>query len=141
HVRARQTVIASGAIERPLVFGNNDRPGVMLAAAVSTYINRYAVAPGRRAVVFANNDGGYRTALDLQRAGVKVAAVLDARTNPDSAWREAASAAGLEVRCGHVATDVRGGKRVQAVCTAAVADNGRRFAGEGKTIKCDLVAM
>src|SRR5699024_10638425 len=78
---------------------------------------------------------------DLQRAGVKVAAVLEARTNPDSAWREAASAAGIEVRCGHVVTDVRGGSRVRAVRTAAVADNGCRFAGEGKTMKCDLVAV
>lgn len=140
-VRARQTVIATGAIERSLVFGNNDRPGVMLASAVSTYINRYGVAPGRRAVVFANNDNGYRTALDLQRAGVNVAAVLDARTNPNSAWREAAGKAGVEVRCGHVVTDVRGGRHVQAVRTAAVSEDARRISSDGASIKCDLIAM
>ena len=55
---AKQAVLAAGAIERPLVFGDNDRPGVMLAGAVRTYVNRFAVVPGRQAVVFTNNDDG-----------------------------------------------------------------------------------
>ena len=71
-VRARQAVLAQGACERPLVFCNNDRPGVMLASAVSSYINRYAVCPGKRAVVFTNNDAAYGTALDLHSAGASV---------------------------------------------------------------------
>ena len=62
-VRARRVVIATGAHERPLVFGNNDLPGIMLASAVSTYVRRYAVLPGRKAVVFTNNDAGYDAAL------------------------------------------------------------------------------
>ena len=61
-IRAGRVVLATGSIERPLVFPNNDRPGVMLASAVSTYVNRYGVAPGSRAVVFTNNDSAYRTA-------------------------------------------------------------------------------
>ena len=60
-VRAKRVVIAAGAFERPLVFHNNDRPGVMLASAVSAYVNRYAVAPGSRVVLFANNDSAYQT--------------------------------------------------------------------------------
>src|SRR5699024_3158676 len=64
-IRAVQVVHATGSLERPLVFANNDRPGVMIASAVSTYVNRYGVAPGRRAVVFTNNDSAYQTALDL----------------------------------------------------------------------------
>ena len=69
-ILAKRCVLAAGAIERPLVFGDNDRPGVMLAGAVRTYLNRYAVAPGRRAVVFANNDETARTVADLARAGI-----------------------------------------------------------------------
>ena len=65
---AKRAVLAAGAIERPIVFGGNDRPGVMLAGAVRTYLNRYGVAPGRRAVVFTNNDDGWRTA-ERSRAG------------------------------------------------------------------------
>ncbi len=68
-VRAKQVVLATGAIERPLVFAHNDRPGVMLAGAVRHYVNRYGVAPGRNVVVFTNNDDAYRTALDLADAG------------------------------------------------------------------------
>ena len=65
-------VLAAGSIERPLVFGNNDLPGVMLAGAVRTYVNRYAVLPGRRAVVFTDNDDGWTTAADLVAAGGQV---------------------------------------------------------------------
>ena len=79
HIRAGQVVLATGAHERPLVFAGNDTPGVLLAGAVRTYLNRYAVAPGRRAVVATTNDSAYDTVEDLVSAGVEVVAVLDAR--------------------------------------------------------------
>src|SRR5215510_10213117 len=63
-----------------------DRPGVMLAGAVRTYVNRYAVAPGRRAVVFTTNDSGYEAAIDLADAGIDVAAVVDPRTDAAAQW-------------------------------------------------------
>ena len=77
-VRAKRVILATGAHERPIVFGNNDLPGVMLASAVSTYLHRYAVLPGRNAVVFTNNDDGYQCALDLKAAGAQVT-VIDPR--------------------------------------------------------------
>ncbi len=140
-VRARQVVLATGAIERPLVFGDNDRPGVMLASAVSTYINRYAVAPGRRAIVFANNDGGYRTAMHLKRAGVQVAAVVDSRPAADSAWREEVASAGFRILDNHVVTAARGGNRVRGVEIAPLSGDGRRLAGAIERIACDLIAV
>jgi len=76
---AKRAVLATGAIERPIVFAGNDRPGVMMASAVSTYINRFAALPGQRAVVFTSSDSGWMTALDLQAAGAEVAAVVDPR--------------------------------------------------------------
>jgi len=83
---AKRAILASGAIERPIVFGGNDRPGVMTASGVSTYINRYAAAPGARAVVFAPSDSGWATATDLLAAGVEVRAVIDPRhTEPAAA--------------------------------------------------------
>ncbi|OWU84424.1 sarcosine oxidase subunit alpha [Oceanicola sp. 22II-s10i] len=78
-IAAKRAVLAAGAIERPVAFGRNDRPGVMLASAVRTYVNRYGVAPGRRVAVFGNNDDAHRTAADLLAAGVHVAALIDAR--------------------------------------------------------------
>lgn len=82
-VRAGQVLLATGAIERPLAFGGNDRPGVMLSQAVRAYVRRFGVAPGRRAVIATSNDDGYRTAFALADAGVEIAAVLDGRTDAD----------------------------------------------------------
>ncbi len=76
---AREAVLATGAIERGLVFGGNDTPGVMLAGAVRAYLNRYAVAPGRRVVLVTSGDEGWRTVADCARLGVTVAAVVDRR--------------------------------------------------------------
>ena len=73
-------VLAAGAMERPIVFGGNDRPGVMMASAVRTYLNRFAVAPGRRVAMFTSSDDGWKTASDLAAAGVAVEAMIDARS-------------------------------------------------------------
>ncbi|MEB0151101.1 hypothetical protein QN398_26795, partial [Pseudomonas sp. CCC2.2] len=68
-VRAKRVVLATGACERPLVYGNNDVPGNMLAGAVSTYVRRYGVAPGKKLLLSTNNDHAYRVALDWLDAG------------------------------------------------------------------------
>ena len=79
-IRAQQVIIAAGAIERPQVFVDNDRPGIMLASAAATYAHRYAVKPGRRAVILTNNDSAYESAILLSEAGVDIAAILDTRS-------------------------------------------------------------
>jgi sarcosine oxidase subunit alpha len=140
-VRAKQVVLATGAIERPLVFANNDRPGVMLASAVSTYLNRYGVKTGSRAVVFANNDSAYETALDLAAAGLAVAAVVDARRAPRGARVERVRAAGIEVIANAVVVDVEGRKRVSAVEVMALDGEGSGVTGPATFIPCDLLAM
>ncbi len=78
-VRPRHLLLATGAIEQGLIFPNNDRPGIMLAGSVRHYLNRYAVVPGRQAVVATNNDSAYQTVIDLHRLGIPVAAVVDSR--------------------------------------------------------------
>jgi sarcosine oxidase subunit alpha len=75
----RRAILASGALERPVAFQNNDRPGIMMAGALRSYLNRYGVAPGRAVAVFGNNDSAHATARDLQAAGVHVSALIDAR--------------------------------------------------------------
>ncbi|MDP4032073.1 MAG: sarcosine oxidase subunit alpha family protein [Pseudorhodobacter sp.] len=82
---AGQAILASGALERTIAFANNDRPGIMTAGAVRSYLNRYGVAPGQRVTVFANNDDARRTARDLIAAGVNVAAILDSRADAQAA--------------------------------------------------------
>ena len=79
---AKRSVLCAGATERPIAFGNNDRPGVMLAGAVRSYMNRYGVAAGMKVAVFTNNDDGWRTASDLLRHDVEITAVIDTRAGP-----------------------------------------------------------
>lgn len=78
-IYSKRAVLAAGATERPIAFGNNDRPGVMLAGAVRDYANRYGVTPGQKVAVFTNNDDGWRTAVDLAAKGVEITAVIDTR--------------------------------------------------------------
>ncbi len=138
-VRAKQVVLATGAIERPLVFCNNDRLGVMLASGVSEYIRRYAVLPGSRAVVFTNNDTAYRTAFDLLDAGAQVEAIVDSRP----AGRRSAEARerGLQVMNRHAVVDVRGAKRIRGVRLMALSADARSVSGRGPTLACNLLAV
>src|SRR5690606_37657712 len=99
-IRAKQVVLATGAIERPLVFAENDRPGVMLADAVRTYVNRYGVRPGNRAVVFTNNDSAYRAALDAADGGIAISAIVDARPQPEGPLVRGARERGIEILAG-----------------------------------------
>ncbi|EDP66180.1 sarcosine oxidase alpha subunit [alpha proteobacterium BAL199] len=139
HIRPQRVIVAAGAIERPLVFGGNDRPGVMLAGAVRTYLNRFAVTPGKRAVVVANNDDGYRTAFDLAAAGIDVMQILDTRSASHGAWRERALAAGFDVAEGSAVTNAYG--RMGLVgCDIARLDGRGGTVGDSRFVPCDLIA-
>lgn len=138
-VRAKQAVFATGAIERPLVFPDNDRPGVMLASAARTFVNRYGVLPGTRAVLFTADDSGYAAALDLAAAGVAIAAVADMRENADGPGLQAAKAKGLNVKTASVLTGVSGRLRVSGAALGAIEPNG--LVAPGQTVACDLVLM
>ena len=136
-VRARRIVTATGAIERPLAFAGNDRPGVMLAGAVRDYLDLWGVACGDRTVLATNNDDGYRTALALKAAGLEVPAVLDARDAPSGPLVEAARAAGIEIRAGMGVMRALGRMKVSGVEIGRVDGDGR---AEDR-IECDCVAM
>ncbi len=140
-VRARQVVLATGAAERPLIFANNDRPGIMLASAVSTYANRYAVKPGGRAVIFTNNDSAYQTALDLKAAEVEVVAVVDARASSASEIANTVRSAGIEVINASVVVDTAGRKRLRSVQVMRLSADGGSVSGNPRSIGCDLLAL
>ena len=96
-VRAKEVVLATGAIERPLVFPGNDRPGIMLAAAAQTYAQRFAVMPGTRAAVVTRHDSAYDAALALRTAGVKVTIIADLRERAEGELPATARATGIRV--------------------------------------------
>ncbi len=140
-VRAGRVILAQGGFERPLAFCNNDRPGIMLASAVSTYIHRYAVLPGRRAVIFTNNDSAYQTAIDLAHAGAAVAAIVDSRPQGAAALAEQVRALGIPVLPGRVVSDVIGRRRVLGVKIAEWRGQSWENITSTASFACDLLAV
>ena len=112
---ARRTVVATGAIERPIVFGSNDRPGIMLASAVRSYVNRYGVAPGKAATLFTACDDGWRTAFDLARVGVKIEAIIDARSNISPTLVATSQTIGAKLLKGARVIDTRGARGLSSI--------------------------
>ena len=135
-VRAKQIVLATGAIERPLVFPGNDRPGIMLAGAARCYLQRYGVHTGTRAVLATSADAAYDAAIDLANAGVTIAAIADTRHAPPSRLAARARDAGIDVRPGAVVANTAGRLRVSSA-TLAPRDGG----GRGPRVACDLLLM
>ena len=132
-VRARRVILATGAIERPLLFEGNDRPGVMLSSAVRTYVRRFAVLPGRRCIIAACNDDAYLTALAIAEAGGDVVAVLDSRPAADS---EIVRRVRQTIPVHFDASPVRAiGGQAGVTALEAVA------AGKALRFSCDLVAV
>lgn len=139
-IRAKEVVLATGSIERPLVFADNDRPGIMMCHAIRAYINRYGVLPGKQLVVFTNNDTAYDCALEAKAAGASVV-VLDSRRNLSGARVAAAKAAGINVREGSVISgvhySVKGG--LSGVDVHQLGADGESVQGSAEKLACDLV--
>jgi methylglutamate dehydrogenase subunit C len=136
-VFAKQSIVASGAIERPIVFGGNDRPGVMLAGAVRTYTNRYGVALGHKTAVFTTNDNGWLTAADLAAAGVEVSAVIDVRDDAvasDILGDRARALSDTRVMVGAQITDALGGTDLHGIKVLDIR-------GQKRTVAVDSVAV
>jgi sarcosine oxidase subunit alpha len=133
-VRPRHVLLATGAIEQGLIFPGNDRPGIMLAGSVRHYLHRYAVAPGRQAIIATNNDSGYQTAFDLADRGIG-ASVVDLREQTDADLRQRLSGAGITVFAGARIGSTHGRNGLRAVTVQR--RDGRRLA----RLECDLLAV
>ncbi|MDP3897186.1 MAG: sarcosine oxidase subunit alpha family protein, partial [Mesorhizobium sp.] len=114
-VRAKRVVIATGAIERHMVFDGNDRPGVMLASAARIFLNQYGVAVGRNVGIYTANDSAYAAAIDLKKAGVGIAAIIDHRDNPTGPMVDEARALGIEIHAGRAVLKTGGKLRVSSM--------------------------
>ena len=131
---AKRAILAAGAIERPHVFGGNDRPGVMLASAVRTYVNRFGVLPGRMTAVYTTSDDGWRTLGDIAAAGGQVAAVIDARDRVAPELRTMAEAIGTQVIVGGQVIGTSGGRALSSI---EILEAGGRV----RSLACDVLAM
>lgn len=139
-IRSKATVVAAGAFDQPLVFRNNDRPGVMFADAAQRLMRLYGVKPGRRAVVVTSNHLGYEAAHDLKDAGVDVAAIVDLNATPSAELAEEARARGLRIVPNATVVNTQGAHRVEAAGISQVTGEGRTAAAV-EWIPCDLVVM
>jgi len=144
-VRARRHVVATGALEQPMVFRGNDLPGIMTGTAVQRALRLWGVAPGTRAVVCTVNPQGYAAALDLDDAGVDVAAVLDLNEDHDEGpERRACEHRGLRVMPGHTVYEARagrGGPHLGSVVIDALADHEGDVSHATERVTCDLMVM
>ena len=143
-LRARQLVLATGSIDQPAVFRNNDLPGVMQGSAAQRLIKLYGVRPGKRAVVVAGNAEGYAVALDLADAGVEVAAIVDLREKPGrDIFAQAAAERGFTIMPGHCVSEAVGTPglhHLRAALVSKVTGQGTHD-GSNQRIDCDLLCM
>ncbi len=142
YVRAKAVVLATGSLERPLVFGGNDRPGVMLASAARRFLNQYAVRVGERAICFTNNDTVYPLVLELVSAGTKVAAVVDGRPEgPAAHWAHALREARVEILAGYAVVNTRGNRALRSVDIRRLDTERGRVYGEPRWEQCDSLLI
>jgi len=133
-VRAQQVIIATGAVERPLVFPNNDRPGMMLVSAASTYVHRFAVNLGRQIVITTNNNSAYQSAFDLVEAGQNIHAIVDTRQTIDYELLKRSADQGIEVLSASGISAVHGRSNVHGVEVVSLIDT-----SQVRKLACDVV--
>jgi sarcosine oxidase, subunit alpha len=134
-VRAAKVIIATGAIERHMVFADNDRPGIMLASAARIFLNHYGVAVGRNVGVYTATDSAYAAAIDLKKAGVAIAAIVDIRDDPHGPAIDEVRGLGIEVLTGHAVTKTGGKLRVSSMAVAP------KSGGTTRVIPVDALLM
>ena len=136
-VRAKHTILATGALERTVAFGNNELPGIMTAAAANTYVNRFGVLPGEKVVVATNNDSAYRSALNLAKAGAEVT-LLDSRFVLPDNIRGLLETKGIALKTGSTACNANGKKGLSSLDLAVTTGSSWSM---GETLECDLLMM
>ncbi|WAM13560.1 2Fe-2S iron-sulfur cluster-binding protein [Rhodococcus sp. JS3073] len=137
-IRARHILVAAGAHERPVVFTDNDRPGIMLAHGARTFLHRYGVKVGEQAVVFTTNDSAYEAAIDLHDAGVRINAIVEARDEAPARWQRECDTRGITIRTGSVVSGTRGNGRISHAVVSHRTDTDHRFR---VPLACDVLLV
>ncbi len=140
-IRAKKVVIATGAIERPLIFSNNDRPGIILSSSIKKYIDYYGVKTGESISLFTNNDSAYETAISLNKSGVKVKVIIDIRENSNSILTEKIEKIGIKILRGYTITNTDGYKRINSIEVMKLSKDGGSVVGNKITYKCDCLGI
>ncbi|MBX3569148.1 MAG: sarcosine oxidase subunit alpha family protein [Rhizobiaceae bacterium] len=140
-IRAGKVILATGAFERPLVFPDNDRPGVLLASAAQRYVNEFGVLPGEKIAVFTNCDSAYGAAEALHAAGARIMAIVDVRTSASEDARRIAASVGGEHLLGHAVVETEGGKTVTGIKVQPFDPVAKRLSGHARHLDADCLIV
>ena len=140
-IRAKKVITATGSIERPLIFNNNDRPGILLSSAIKKYADFYGVKSGEEIVLFTNNDTAYETALSLSNKGIKVKAIVDIRDANENRLINSIKDLNIKIYNNHTVVDTKGHKRINKVSIMELSKDGTSVVGNRIDIDCDCLGM
>jgi sarcosine oxidase subunit alpha len=139
YIRAKEVIVSTGSIERPLVFGNNDRPGIMLASAAKEYMKVYGVLVGKKPIIFTNNDNGYETAIEFKKNGID-SVVVDIRKNSGSSIIQEAKNLNINIKFSHGVVNAKGYKRVSSATIGKL--NSDKSGYENlENVSCDCICL
>ena len=141
-IRAKKVIVATGSLERPLVFNNNDRPGIMLSSAVKKYADYYGVVCGRKNIFFTNNDTAYESAVSLFKKGINVEGIIDIREKSESSIVKEAENLGINIYWSHTVVDTHGYKKLKQISIMELSKNSQSFTSSNKTLlDCDCLGI
>ena len=140
-IRAKKVVLATGSIERFLTFDNNDRPGIMLANSARKYLNHYFVKPGKKIVIFTNNDSAYKAAIDFHLNNIQVKAIIDVRKESNGDLVRKAKNFGLKIFFNHAVINTEGRKKINSVIISEFDEKFKKTIGKSKKLSCDLLCV
>ncbi len=140
-IRAKKVITATGAIERPLIFNNNDRPGILLSSAIKKYADLYGVSCGEKNIFLTNNDSAYEAAISLIQKGINVAAIVDNREQVDSKLLYEVEKNNTKVFKGFTVTDTFGYKRINKIQIMQLSKDGQKVVGSKINLSCDCLGI
>ena len=140
-IRAKKVIAATGSIERPLIFNNNDRPGIILSSAIKKYSDYYGVVCGKENILFTNNDSAYETAISLFNKGIKINAIIDIREKVNSEITNHAEKIGIKIYNSYTIVDTSGYRRIKEVSIMKLSKDGQSVTGSKVKIKCDCLGI
>ena len=140
-IRAKKVIIATGAMERPLIFNNNDRPGIILSSSIKKYIDYYGVKCGQKISLFTNNDTAYETAISLNKSGVAINSVIDIRDKSNSSIVKEAEKLGIKIHWRHTVINTNGYKKINSIELMKLSDDGAAVVGNKSKEECDCLGI
>ena len=140
-IRAKKVITATGSLERPLIFDNNDRPGILLSSAIKKYADYFGVACGEKNILFTNNDSAYETAISLIQKGINIKAIIDNREEVDSKLLYEVEKNNVKIFKGYTVVDTFGYKRINKVSIMRLSKDGQKVIGTKIVLPCDCLGI